>query len=77
VTLTQKKALVAGFLARCNAYADERVADYRQRLATAPDAERAALEAKIGEWTTYRRFNDYTLAELETATLDAWFAEPG
>lgn len=78
MTLDDKKALVADFLVRCNAYADTKLADYRRRLAAAPDADAAlVLQDKIGHWTAYRTFNIHTLGELERDTLDGWFGECG
>lgn len=75
MTLDEKKALVADFLAKCNAYADGKLADYRRRLVAASDQETGVLEHKIDQWTTYRAFNIHTLDELEGDTLDAWFVD--
>jgi hypothetical protein len=75
MTLDQKKALVADFLARCNDYAEGKLADYRRRLTAASAEETAVLEHKIAQWTTYRSFNVHTLGELEGDTLDGWFCD--
>jgi hypothetical protein len=75
MTLVERKALIAEFLTKCNAYADAKLADYRRRLESASGAEVDALERKIADWSAYRSFNAYTIAELGTATLDHWFGE--
>lgn len=68
-----KKAVVAEFLARCNAYADGQLQKYRARLAAAPAGEALAVQDEIGHWTAYRAFNEHALAELERGELDDWF----
>ena len=76
MTLTEKKALVAAFLTRCNRYADDKLAHYRAALADTSGRSSLELQDKIGHWTAYRAFNEYTIQELQTTRLDAWFAEP-
>jgi hypothetical protein len=73
--LAEQKALVADFLGRCNHYADQKLADYRDRLASATDSRQALeLQDKIGHWTAYRAFNEYALEELAGDGLDDWFS---
>jgi len=67
------KAVVAEFLARCNAYADGQLQKYREQLATTPASEALALQDRIGHWTAYRAFNEHALAELTRGELDDWF----
>lgn len=69
----EKKRIVAGFLARCNRYADQRIAHYRSQLDAAAPADILAIQDKIGHWTAYRSFNEYTLTELDGDELDNWF----
>ncbi|HEU4620449.1 MAG TPA: hypothetical protein VFV10_20615 [Gammaproteobacteria bacterium] len=73
MTLAEKKALVGDFLARCNRYADEKLAAYREELRTAAGPRAGELREKIRDWSAYRRFNEHALTELETETLDDWF----
>jgi hypothetical protein len=68
-----KKAVVAEFLARCNAYADGQLQKYREQLAATPLSEALAVQDKIGHWTAYRAFNEHALAELARGELDDWF----
>lgn len=71
--LGSKKALVARFIERCNRYADAELARYRAELEQATGSRAAELERRIAEWAAYRKFNEYTLRELETPELDDWF----
>jgi hypothetical protein len=75
VTLNEKKALIAEFLARCNRYADDKLTEYRAALDDASGRSALDLQDKIGHWTAYRTFNEHTLDELKTTRLDEWFAE--
>lgn len=75
MTLEEKKSLVADFLARCNRYADGKLSEYRGSLDGASGQRALEIQDKIGHWTAYKTFNEYTIAELETARLDDWFAE--
>jgi hypothetical protein len=68
-----RQALVSQFIRRCNDYADAEVARYRIALQQAPTDDAAGIARKIADWQVYRAFNEYTLAELETTTLDTWF----
>ena len=68
-----KKAVVADFLARCNAYADGELRKYGKQLAAASAHEALAVQDKIGQWTSYRAFNAHALAELARGELDDWF----
>jgi hypothetical protein len=77
VTLSEKKTLIAEFLARCNGYADVKLDEYRAALDGASGRSALDLQDKIGHWTAYRTFNEHTLEELKTARLDEWFAEFG
>jgi hypothetical protein len=72
MTLAEKKAVIAQFIAKCNHYADGKLADYRRQLDTASGREALAIQDKIGHWTAYRTFNEHTLGELATPELDAW-----
>ena len=69
-----KKAVVADFLTRCNAYADAELRKHREQLAAASAREALAVQDKIGHWTAYRAFNEHALAELARGELDDWFA---
>jgi hypothetical protein len=73
MTLPEKKAVVAQFIAKCNDYADVKLVEYRRQLAAASGRDALAIQDKIGHWTAYRAFNEHTLGELATAKLDAWF----
>lgn len=73
MTLSEQKSLVARFLAQCNQYADEKLAQYRQQLATADATSALTIQDKIGHWTAYRAFNERAIEELRTDALDAWF----
>jgi len=77
MTLEEKKTLVADFLARCNRYADGKIAAYRAELDGASGSRALEIEHKIGDWTAYRTFNEHAIAELAAASLDEWFAESG
>lgn len=76
MTLEQKKACIVAFLGRCNEYADAKLAGYRERMAEAAGWQALELQDKIGHWTAYRAFNEYTIEELASGELDGWFAEP-
>lgn len=76
MTLEQKKALIQRFLERCNRYADDRIMAYRGKLADATGVQALELADKLTHWAAYRAFNDYTIAELETAELDDWLDGP-
>lgn len=73
MTLTEKKGLVGDFIARCNHYADGKIAGYRRELEHASGDRIRDLEDKIRQWSDYRAFNEYTIEELKAATLDHWF----
>lgn len=73
MTLSDKKALVGRFIGRCNEYAEAEIVRYRAELERATGDRAIELERKIEQWSTYRAFNQYTLDELRTATLDHWF----
>lgn len=77
MTLSEKKTTICRFLRRCNGYADDKLAAYRERLAKSQSGfETLELEDKISHWTAYKAFNEYTLAELEqTDRLDAWLED--
>jgi hypothetical protein len=74
MNLAEKKAAVVQFIAKCNDYADGKLAEYRRQLAAASGREALAIQDKIGHWTAYRTFNEHTLGELATTKLDAWLA---
>ncbi|HEX5419653.1 MAG TPA: hypothetical protein VFY39_06615 [Gammaproteobacteria bacterium] len=74
MTIEEKKALIAEFLVRCNAYAEEKLSHYSKELPAATSERAAELREKIRNWSVYRKFNDQALAELEAETLDDWFA---
>lgn len=75
--INEQKEIVARFLRRCNGYADEMLARYADELARAgreggpADADR--IRERIGQWQSYRAFNEHALAELATDRLDDWF----
>ena len=71
--IEEKKAVVADFIAKCNEYGARRLARYHAELAAAAGPEALAIQDKIGHWTAYVAFNEYTLEELKTAELDDWF----
>ena len=75
ITLDEKKALVAGFLGKCNGYADRKLAEYQTELAVASGALALELKAKISDWTAYRAFNEHAIQELGGDTLDDWFCD--
>ena len=70
---TEKKRIIADFLTRCNTYAAERISHYRAELDTVTQMDAMAIQDKIGHWTAYRAFNEYTIAELDSNELDDWF----
>jgi hypothetical protein len=72
MTLAEKKATVTRFIAKCNDYADGKLADYRRQLDTASGREALAIQDKISHWMAYRTFNEHTLGELATPQLDSW-----
>ena len=76
MTVDEKKALVAAFLERCNRYATVRIAGLQADLVGATAWQSLAIQDKIGHWTAYRAFNEYTIAELSSPELDHWFDEP-
>jgi hypothetical protein len=73
MTLDQKKSLIRQFLERCNRYADDKLADYDERLRSASAADALSLQDKIGHWTADRAFNLYAIEELADGGLDGWF----
>ena len=75
VTLSEKKQLVARFLARCNEYADAKLEEYHARARTESGPDALELADKISHWSAYRAFNEHAIAELATPALDAWFDE--
>lgn len=76
MTLSEQKALVADFLARCNRYADGKLEEYRQQLATATGRHALEIQDEIGHWTAYRVFNEHAIDELRSDVLDHWFTRP-
>ncbi len=76
MTLNEKKAVVVRFLRQCNEYAGNELARYRTELNQAEGRQALALQDRIGHWTAYMAFNEYTLEELDGDTLDSWFDEP-
>lgn len=76
MTLREQKRLIGRFLRRCNAYADDKLGAYRERLAHATGFEALELQDKISHWTAYKAFNEFTIDELETTDrLDAWLGD--
>ncbi len=73
MNIAEQKAVVARFIGKCNEYAERKLAQYRSELEGRSGAEALAIQDKIGHWTAYRAFNDYTLRELTGAELDDWF----
>ena len=71
----EKKRIVSAFLRQCCTYADDKLVQYRQQLPAATGMEALAVQDKISHWTAYRAFTEYTIEELTTAELDAWFDE--
>jgi hypothetical protein len=74
MTIDEKKALIADFLARCNAYAEEKLTRYYKELPAATNERAAELRDKIRDWSAYRKFNEHAIAELDSDTLDSWFS---
>ena len=75
LSVADKKRIVSDFLQHCLDYADDKLAAYRQRLPDVAGMDALLLQDKISHWTAYRAFNEYTIAELQTTELDAWFAD--
>jgi hypothetical protein len=75
MNLSRKKALVRHFLTHCNRYADGKLAEYGERLASGSVADRQALVGTIAEWRSYKSFNEHAIAELDGETLDGWFED--
>jgi hypothetical protein len=75
MTLDEKKAVVTTFLSRCTSSAADRIASHQAELASATTWQSLAIQDKIGHWTAYRAFNEYTIEELSTQELDQWFDE--
>ncbi len=73
LSTAQKKRIVSAFLAQCLDYADARLRDYRAQVPAAAGMDALALQDRISHWSAYRAFTEYTIAELETTELDAWF----
>jgi len=74
--VAQRKAVVQRFLRRANEYAEEMLARYGQQRAAAKSSMQALeAEEKVARWMSYRAFNDFTIAELETPELDHWFVD--
>ena len=63
------------FLTRCNEYADGMLERYAGELGSSSGMLRLEVQDKISHWTAYKAFNEYTLSELDTSELDAWFEE--
>lgn len=74
--INEQKRIVARFLEQCNVYADDKLADYAARVATADADTAAGMRDKIGRWQTYKEFNEHALDELATDRLDDWFVAP-
>ncbi|MBT8130910.1 MAG: hypothetical protein KJO35_01465 [Gammaproteobacteria bacterium] len=72
-SIPEKKRIIADFLARCNVYATERISQYRHELENIESVDAMNIQDKIGHWTAYRAFNDYTIDELAGSELDDWF----
>ena len=72
MNLVERKALVARFIGKCNEYADGKLEQYRAELASASGFKALEIQDKIGHWTAYRAFNEYTIAELASEELDDW-----
>lgn len=75
VSIAEKKQIVSGFLQRCARYAEDKLVQYQQQLPSATGMDALTVQDKISHWTAYRAFTEYTIEELTTAELDAWFAE--
>lgn len=75
VSIEEKKRIVSEFLQQCAVYADNKLAAYQQQAVLAKGNEGLLLQDKISHWTAYRVFTEYTVDELKTAELDAWFAD--
>lgn len=73
LTIQDKKQLIATFLARCNVYATERIDRHRTELTGSTAWQSMEIQDRIGHWTAYRAFNEYTIQELTTTELDHWF----
>ena len=73
LTVADKKRIVSDFLQQCLGYADDKLAAYRRQLPEVAGMDALTLQDKISHWTAYRAFTEYTIEELQTAELDAWF----
>jgi DNA-binding phage protein len=74
LTVADKKRIISDFLQHCLDYADDKLTAYRQRLPDVVGMDALTLQDKISHWTVYRAFSEYTIVELQTTELDAWFA---
>jgi hypothetical protein len=73
ITIEQQKEIVTRFLRKCNRSSLARLDAYRARQGLRPTIEGLVLAAKIGQWSAYYAFNEFTIDELKTAELDDWF----
>jgi hypothetical protein len=75
MNVEEKKALISDFLARCNRYAEGELQRYARELTGASAWEAMQIQDKIGHWTAYRAFNQFTIDELAGPELDEWFRQ--
>lgn len=71
--LEAKKQIICDFLDRCNAYSDAKLAQYQQQVDDTDTHQVLELLEKMGQWRTYKSFNQYAISELKTDRLDDWF----
>ena len=71
--LNEKKSIIIDFLVKCNTYSEQMLRQYEQHLTSKSKTEHAAIEQKIHDWKSYRKFNDYAINELKGTELDHWF----
>lgn len=74
-SIVEKKTIISDFIRQCSDYADGQLRKYQARLEQAEAMEALDIEAKIYHWKVYKAFNAYTIEELKTDELDAWFDE--
>eukprot|EP00808_Paulinella_micropora_P029404 g32.t1 len=74
-SLGEKKAIVIGFLDKCNMYAAGMIAGYTSKLEGASPAEALDIQNKIANWAAYRAFNQHAMDELGTEVIDHFFKQ--
>jgi hypothetical protein len=73
ISLQDKKQIIIDFLLKCNVYSDQMLDKYTEQSAHSESNDRAAIQQKIHDWTSYQEFNTYAIEELTGEQLDDWF----